>query len=292
MPARPQSGKPLADPIMHIIRNCVDHGIEDTAEERVKKGKPAKGKILFNAYYSGTNVYIQIIDDGKGIDVEKVRRKAIEKELINSETEISRKELFDLLFLPGFSTAKIVTNLSGRGVGMDVVKRKIGDLRGQVEIDSKPGIGTTVTIKLPLTLSIIDGLLIKIDNTHMVIPLSSVHKVYEFEHSKLQNATNNLIMADDERVPALNLRKHFNITSPPPPIERVVTIEYNDHYMGLTVDEIVGEYQAVLKPLGNSFKEQDFFSGATILGDGTVALVLDSNKLIELFAKTEVKIGE
>jgi two-component system chemotaxis sensor kinase CheA len=281
----------LAEPVMHIVRNSMDHGIEDNVEERINSGKPAKGKILFNAFYSGTNVYIQIIDDGKGIDLDKIKRKAIEKELINPDVEISRKELFDLLFLPGFSTAKVVTNLSGRGVGMDVVKRKISDLRGQVDIDSQLGAGTTVTIKLPLTLSIIDGLLVKIDKTHMVIPLNSVHKVYEYKHEQLKKAVNNLILADEERVPALNLRKHFNIQTPPPPIERVVTIEYNDHYMGLTVDEIVGEYQAVLKPLGTLFKGQDFFSGATILGDGTVALVLDPNKLIEQFAKNEIKIG-
>lgn len=282
----------LADPIMHIIRNSIDHGIEESAEERVKKGKPARGKILFNAYYSGTNVYIQIIDDGKGIDAEKVRAKAIEKDLISSESEISNKELFDFLFLPGFSMAKVVTNLSGRGVGMDVVKRKIADLRGQVEIDSKLGLGTTVTIKLPLTLSIIDGLLVKVENTNIVIPLSSVHKVYEYEHTKIEKAVNNLILADGEQVPIINLRKYFKMKSIPPPLERVVTIEYGEYYMGFTVDEIIGEYQAVLKPLGSTFKEQDFFSGATILGDGTVALVLDPNKLIELFAKTEVKIGD
>lgn len=281
----------LVDPVMHIIRNSMDHGIEENIEDRISKGKPATGKIVFNAYYSGTNVFIQIIDDGQGIDLDKIRRKAIEKELISPDAELSRKELFDLLFLPGFSTAKSVTKLSGRGVGMDVVKRKISDLRGQVDIDSQLGKGSTVTVKLPLTLSIIDGLLVRIDNTHMVIPLNSVHKVYEFKHEELKKAVNNLILADEERVPALNLRKHFNIETPPPPIERVVTMEYNDHFMGLTVDEIVGEYQAVLKPLGVMFKGQDFFSGATILGDGTVALVLDPNKLVEQFAKNEIKIG-
>ncbi|MDD4746622.1 MAG: chemotaxis protein CheA [Salinivirgaceae bacterium] len=281
----------LVDPVMHIIRNSMDHGIEDTIDERVANGKPATGKILFNAYYSGTNVYIQITDDGKGIDLAKIRRKAIEKGIISPEVELSRKETLDLLFLPGFTTAQSITNLSGRGVGMDVVKRKISDLRGQVEIETELGKGSTVTIKLPLTLSIIDGLLVRIDDTHMVIPLNSVYKVYEYQHEKLEHAINNLILADDERVPAINLRKHFNFETPPPAIERVVTMEYNDHYIGLTIDEIVGEYQAVLKPLGTMFKGQDFFSGATILGDGSVALVLDPNKLVEQFAKNEIKIG-
>jgi len=281
----------LADPIMHIIRNSMDHGIEDTAEERIKKGKPAKGKILFNAFYSGTNVYIQIIDDGRGIDPEKIRKKAIEKGLISHEAELSKKELLEMVFLPGFSTAKNVTNLSGRGVGMDVVKRKIGDLRGQVDIDSQVDQGTTVTIKLPLTLSIIDGLLVKIDNTHIVIPLSSVYKVFEYKHDYIVNAINNLILADGENIPNVYLRKYFGFETPAPDIERVVTVEFMDNYIGLTVDEIVGEYQAVLKPLGDMYKKQEFFSGATILGDGTVALVLDPNKLIEDFAKNEVKIG-
>lgn len=281
----------LADPIMHIIRNSMDHGIEDTAEERIRKGKSPQGKITFNAFYSGTNVYIQIIDDGRGIDLKKVKKKAIEKGLISHEAELSHKELLDLVFLPGFSTATNVTNLSGRGVGMDVVKRKIADLRGQVEIESQENVGTTVTIKLPLTLSIIDGLLVKIDNTHIVIPLNSVYKVFEYKHEYINNAINNLILADGNHIPHIYLRKYFEFTTPPPPIERVVTIEFNDYYMGITVDEIVGEYQAVLKPLGKFYKNQEFFSGATILGDGTVALVLDPNKLIEEYAKNEVKIG-
>lgn len=281
----------LSDPIMHIIRNSLDHGIEASSEERVRAGKPAKGKILFNAFYSGANVYIQIIDDGRGIDPARVRQKAVEKGLVAADAQLTDKQIFDILFLPGFSTAKTVTNLSGRGVGMDVVRRKISDLRGQVEVDSQLGKGTTITIKLPLTLSIIDGLLVRIENTMIVVPLNSVHKVYAFRHEELAHATNNLILVDEERVPALNLREYFKIDTPAPEYERVVTVEYNEKHMGLTVDDIVGEYQAVLKPLGTMFKDQDFFSGATILGDGTVALVLDPNKLVDQYAKNEVKIG-
>lgn len=278
----------LLDPIMHIIRNSMDHGIEN-AEDRIKAKKAARGKIIFKSFYSGANVYIQIIDDGKGMSLEQVRRKAIEKGIISPDTELSRKEIFDLVFMPGFSTATTVTNLSGRGVGLDVVKRKISDLRGSVDIDSTEGKGTTITMKLPLTLSIIDGLLVKIDGTFMIIPLSFVHKVYEFKHIELEKAVNNMVIADGEPTPVLNLRKIFYIETPPPTVERVITIDYGDYYIGLTVDEIIGEYQAVLKPLGSAAKSKDFLSGATILGDGTVALVLDPNKLIEQFAKSEFK---
>jgi two-component system chemotaxis sensor kinase CheA len=281
----------LMDPVMHIIRNCMDHGIEDNVKDRIKAGKPAKGKIILDAFYSGANVYIEIIDDGKGIDRDKIRKKAIDNGIISPDTEMSRKELLDLLFYPGFSTASKVTNLSGRGVGLDVVKRKISDLRGSVEIDSTLGKGTTITMKLPLTLSIIDGLLVKIDDIFMVIPLSFVHKVYEFKHETLDKAMNNMVLADDEPTPILNLRRIFRIETPFPDIERVITIDYGDYYIGLTVDEIIGEYQAVLKPLGKASKSKDFFSGASILGDGTVALVLDPNKLIEQYSNTEIKKG-
>lgn len=280
----------LIDPVMHIIRNSLDHGIEDDRQRRQDLGKPPKGTITMNAYYSGTNVYIQIIDDGKGLDSENIRRKAIEKEMISEETQLSEKEIYDLVFTSGFSTAKEVTNLSGRGVGMDVVKQKISELRGDVEISSEIDKGTTVTIKLPLTLSIIDGLLVSIGKTSFVIPLSAVQKIYEFTHQEIEEAINNLFLADDQRIPFIYLREALQIEGTPPDIERIVSVEYQDTYLGLTVDEIIGEYQAVLKPLGRMFQDIDIISGATILGDGTVALVLDPNRLINQFANIE-KIG-
>jgi two-component system chemotaxis sensor kinase CheA len=278
----------LVDPVMHIIRNSLDHGIESSTEERLKNGKAPKGSITMNAFYSGTFVYIQIIDDGKGLDPEAIRRKAVEKEIIASDTELTESEIYDLVFTSGFSTATKVTNLSGRGVGMDVVKQKIAELRGDVEISSKLGQGTTVTIKLPLTLSIIDGLLVRIGHTKFVIPLSAVQKIYEFTHKEIEETINNLFLADEKRVPFIYLRDELNIEGEPPEIERIVNVEYQDSFMGLTVDEIIGEYQAVLKPLGRMFNDVDIISGATILGDGTVALVIDPNRIINEFTTKEI----
>jgi|WetSurMetagenome_2_1015567.scaffolds.fasta_scaffold00129_16 two-component system, chemotaxis family, sensor kinase CheA len=272
----------LIDPIMHIIRNSIDHGIEKP-EERKKLGKPEKGTISFRAFHSGSNVFIQIADDGAGIDLKKVRKNAIARNLIQPETVMTDKELIDLTFLPGFSTAEAVTNISGRGVGMDVVKRKISDLRGEISIETKLHEGTTITVKLPLTLSIIDGLLVSIDKAYFVIPLSSVNKCFEFKHETLLGAINNMIFVSDGHIPFIYLRNEFGFSTQCPDLEQVVVIEYGDARIGLTVDKVIGEYQAVLKSLGVMFKKQDIISGATILGDGTVALVVDSNKIISQF---------
>lgn len=276
----------LADPLLHILRNSIDHGIEP-AEVRIKNGKPAQGKILLKAFYSGTNVHIQISDDGGGINLQKIRSKAIAKGLITADTHLSEAETIDLLFLPGFSTADQITDVSGRGVGMDVVKRKITELRGEVFLQSKVNIGTTITIKLPLTLSIIDGLLVKIENTHFVVPLALVDKCYEAEHTQLVDKFNNLITLDGEKVPFFYLRKEFNMSLTNHTIEQIVVIKYEEKRVGLVIDAVIGEYQAVLKPLGKLYKNQDHISGATILGDGTIALVMDINKMINQFLKSE-----
>jgi two-component system chemotaxis sensor kinase CheA len=273
----------LIDPIMHIIRNSIDHGIED-AGTRIKSGKPKQGKIYLKAYYSGSNVFVRISDDGAGIDINNIRKHAIKKGLIQADSVQQGKEILDLIFLPGFTTTEKITNISGRGVGMDVVKKKISDLRGEVSIETEINSGTTITIKLPLTLSIIDGLLVEIDKSFFVVPLSSVNKCFEFKHETLVNAVNNLIFVNDGHIPFIYLRKEFEISSPPPALEQVVVIEYGDIRIGLTVDRVIGEYQAVLKSLGSAFKKQDIISGATILGDGTVALVVDPNKIINQFS--------
>jgi len=272
----------LIDPIMHIIRNSIDHGIE-SGETRIKAGKSQQGIIKFKAFHSGSNVYIQISDDGKGIELGKIRQQAVIKGFIQPDSTLSEKELLDLIFLPGFSTAQNVTNISGRGVGMDVVKRKISDLRGEVSVETRHNVGTTLTLKLPLTLSIIDGLLVAIDHAYFVIPLSSINKCFEFRHEALIGAVNNLIFVNDGHIPFIYLRNEFEITTPSPELEQVIVIEYGDVRIGLTVDKVIGEYQAVLKSLGNMYKRQDIISGATILGDGTVALVVDPNKIISQF---------
>jgi two-component system, chemotaxis family, sensor kinase CheA len=274
----------LTDPLMHILRNSLDHGIE-LPEDRVNKGKPRQGKILLKAFYSGANVIIQIFDDGAGIDPNFIRTKAIQKGLISADAQLSRKEILDLVFVAGFSTAANITDVSGRGVGMDVVKRKIADIRGEVEIESEINIGTTLTIKLPLTLSIIDGLLVRIEDIFYVIPLSVIDKIYAIEHTKLAKTFNNTVILDGEQIPFFYLRNEFELPEfTEAQHEQIIVIRYEDKRVGLVVDTVIGEYQAVLKPLGKHYKKQEIISGATILGDGTIALVMDTNKAIKQFA--------
>lgn len=274
----------LTDPLLHILRNSIDHGIEP-AELRKKLNKPEKGKILLKAFYSGANVIIQISDDGAGIDPVKIKNKAIQKGLISKDTELTKKEILDLTFMPGFSTAENITDVSGRGVGMDVVKRKLAEIRGEVEIDSEVNVGTTLTIKLPLTLSIIDGLLVKIDKNHYIIPLNAVDKIYATEHKNVVNTYNNMIILDGDQIPFYYLREEFDFPEGTQDIEQIIVVSYADQKIGLVVDDVVGEYQAVLKSLGKLYKQQEIISGATILGDGTVALVMDPNKIIAQFSK-------
>ncbi len=270
----------ITDPLLHIIRNSMDHGIEKS-EDRIKAGKPAKGKILLRAYYSGANVHLEIIDDGAGLDQERIKQKAIEKGLIQSDNKLSKKEIFDLIFLPGFSTAEKLTGVSGRGVGMDVVSRNINEIRGDISVESTLGEGTKITIILPLTLSIIDGLLVRIEQTHFIIPLSSVAKCYEVKHEVFVNNFKELIVLDGQQLPYLYLRNEFGIHENCPEIEQVVVVKYEDKQIGISVDSIIGEYQAVLKPLGKLYRSVQIISGATILGDGSVALVMDTNQMIK-----------
>ncbi len=281
----------LTEPIMHIFRNSIDHGIE-SADERIKKGKPKQGTINFKAFHSGTNVYIQIKDNGRGLDAEKIREKAISRGFISPEANLSYQELINLVFLPGFSTASKVTEVSGRGVGLDVVVKKISDIRGEVEIESQLGVGTTITIKLPLTMSIIDGLLVEIDKTSFVIPLSSVDKCFEVKTETLNNNFNNRVKLDGSLIPYINLRKEFDINENCPDVQQVIRINYDNFNVGLSVDKVIGEYQAVLKPLGRLFKDLEIVSGATILGDGSIALVLDSGKIINTFDRETLERRE
>ena len=274
----------LSDPLMHILRNSLDHGIED-AETRIRAGKPAQGTILLRSFYSGTNVMIQVSDDGAGMDPKVIQAKAVERGIVSADRKLSKREILELVFLPGFSTSKVVTEVSGRGVGMDVVKRKIMELRGEVEVDSEVGVGTTITIKLPLTLSIIDGLLVRVHETNYVIPLSSVDKIYAVQHEKVVDQFNDVVVLDGRQVPFFNLRKEFSLPEFPDKMEQVIVVNYEERKVGFVVDLVVGEYQAVLKPLGRHYKNQDMISGATILGDGTVALVMDTNRIISGFSK-------
>jgi two-component system chemotaxis sensor kinase CheA len=282
----------LTDPLMHILRNSMDHGIEEPSV-REKAGKPRRGTILLRAFYSGANVHIQISDDGGGINPEFIRNKAISKGIISADANLSRKEILDLIFLPGFSTASKVTDVSGRGVGMDVVRRKIADIRGEVEVESDPGKGTIITIKLPLTLSIIDGLLVKVDDIHYVLPLTAIDKIYAVDRKTLFKSFNNVVVLDGEQYPYFYLRREFGLAENSEDfVEQIVLIKFEDKRIGVVVDYVVGEYQAVLKPLGKHYKQQEIISGATILGDGTIALVMDTNKAIKQFANQIINSEE
>lgn len=270
----------LYDPMLHLLRNALDHGIE-SPEERKKNGKPEQGTILLKAYYSGTNVIIEISDDGRGIDIERVRNKVIEKGLLTAKEATNNRKVIDCIFAPGFSTSEKVTGVSGRGVGMDVVRRNISDVRGDIEVDTTQGVGTTFRVMLPLTLSIIDGLLVRIGTTDFVLPLSSVDKCYEVETQNLKEGYNHWITLEGERIPFIELRNAFAIRGNEPDLSQVIKVNHADTQIGLVVDDIIGEYQAVLKPLSRFYHQQDEFSGATILGDGTVALMIDPYRLVK-----------
>ncbi|MEN6475311.1 MAG: chemotaxis protein CheA [Syntrophaceae bacterium] len=270
----------LSDPLVHLIRNCIDHGIESTSE-RVASGKLSQGTITVSARHSGAYVLISITDDGKGLDTEAIRAKAVEKGLIPPDATLDEHEIQGLIFVPGFSTSSAVTSVSGRGVGMDVVKTGIEGLGGRVEISSAKGHGTTITLKLPLTLAIIDGLLVAIGNEFFIIPLGVVVECVDLTADDIKHAHGRqLIKVREEIIPYINLRRHFGLTSERPPIEQVVITELGGFRIGFVVDKVVGQHQTVIKNLGRMLKEIDGVSGATIMGDGTVALILDVNKLV------------
>ncbi len=280
----------LGDPLVHIIRNCIDHGIE-TPELRTHAGKPGQGTVRLSAEHSGAHVLISISDDGKGLDTEAIRIKAVEKGLITPDALMSDSDIFPLIFAPGFSTVKNVSNLSGRGVGMDVVKRGIDGLRGSVEIKSQKGEGTVIILKLPLTLAIIDGLLVKIGSDHYIMPLSSVEECIELTRQDVQNDHDrHLVNLRGKIVPYLRMREVFMLEGEPPDIEMIVITEVNGDRIGFVVDHVSGEHQTVIKGLGRAYKNAKGVSGATIMGDGTVALILDLPELVHLSESDSKKL--
>ncbi|OPZ57482.1 MAG: Chemotaxis protein CheA [Deltaproteobacteria bacterium ADurb.Bin510] len=274
----------LGDPLVHLIRNSLDHGIE-SPEQRVKAGKPAGGTIELSAEHAGSNVLVKVRDDGKGLDSAAIRAKAVEKGLIAEDAALSEPELFKLIFAPGFSTASQVSNISGRGVGMDVVARSIEALGGEVEIESARGRGTTITLRLPLTLAIIEGLLVAIGDERFVIPLGSVLECIELERER--DALSRLIKIRDNLVPYVVLRDVFNVSGVKPSLEHAVIVEVGNERLGLVVDTVIGQQQTVIKNLSGGLTNLDGLAGATILGDGAVALVLDLKGLMPEARKDE-----
>jgi two-component system chemotaxis sensor kinase CheA len=270
----------LADPLVHLIRNSVDHGLEN-AEKRMAAGKQAKGTVRLSAVYAGAEVAISVTDDGAGLNAERIRAKAEEAGLLAPDAKIADADLWQMIFAPGFSTAKEVTSLSGRGVGMDVVKRTIDGLRGSIDVATTPGQGSTMTLRLPLTLAIIDGMLVRVGNGRYTIPLSAVEECVELPEGIEANARGrNFLDIRGSLVPFLRLREVFGTRAPVEPHQKVVIVSSGEGRVGLVVDQIIGNNQTVIKQLSKLHSSIKSFSGATILGDGTVALILDTSHLV------------
>ncbi len=278
----------LLDPLIHCVRNAVDHGVE-SPKDRKQAGKPEEGKVLLKASNEGNMIIIEISDDGKGIDVESVRRKAVERGLIHPNKSLSDVEAFNLIFEPGFSTAREITNISGRGVGLDVVKKQIEKLNGQVSIVSSLGSGTRMTIKLPLTLAIIQGLLVRVGAEIYAIPITSVldsHRIRPEEIKRIDNYE--VFNVREDVISLIRLDQLFGIKSDETrKYHFVVIVGSGDKKMGLMVDSLIGEEDVVIKPLRDKYTNSPGIAGATILGDGTVSLIIDVSQLLDLGLRKE-----
>jgi two-component system chemotaxis sensor kinase CheA len=266
----------IGDPLTHLVRNALDHGIEP-AEVRAARGKPVRGTLRLNAFHDSGSIVIEVSDDGGGIDTDAVLARGIERGLVDPAASPSEKEIHALLFEPGFSTAREVTDLSGRGVGMDVVKRNVAALRGTVDVESRRGEGTTMRIRLPLTLAIIDGFVVGVGGATFVVPLDRVVECVELPSSGL---TRDCMDLRGEVLPFVRLRSHFAVAGEPARRENVVVVEYAGSRTGLVVDTLKGEFQTVIKPLGPLFGHVQGVGGATILGNGDVALIIDVPVLV------------
>lgn len=287
----------INDPLVHVLRNSVDHGLEP-AEKRKQEGKDETGIIRISARQEGAFVLITIEDDGAGLDVAKIKAKALERGVISHDAQLSPQEVFHLIFEPGFSTAQSVTSVSGRGVGMDVVKKKIDELRGSINVKSEQGKGTAITLKIPLTLAIVDGLLVDVAGKYYVFPLSMVEKCVELSNGREKlmgkgspghedKSRRQIIDYQGEIVPYIRLRDSFRCPGEFDGSEKVVIADINGSLQGFVVDEVVGQHQTVIKPLNRVYRNVKNISGATILGDGTVALIVDLNQVSGAAARDE-----
>ncbi|MBB5668306.1 two-component system chemotaxis sensor kinase CheA [Rhizobium leguminosarum] len=280
----------LADPLVHLVRNSIDHGLEMPAD-RLAAGKTEAGTVTLSARQAGGEVIISIKDDGRGINRERVRAKAESSGLIQPGQPLSDPELLQLIFAPGFSTAAAITNLSGRGVGMDVVKKTVEALRGAIDIVSVPGQGSEVSLRIPLTLAIIDGLLVRVGSGRYVIPLSAVEECLELSlEEDLRSRGRSFISLRDSLVPFLRLRDLFRTGTKPDVHQKVVVISTGTERVGLVVDQIIGDHQTVIKSMSKLHNDVATFSGATILGDGSVALILDVGHLVAAGQQQEAQL--
>ncbi len=266
----------IGDPLMHLVRNAMDHGI-DAPDVRAQRGKPAQGTVALNAYHDSGSIVIQVSDDGGGLNREKILAKAVERGLVEAGRAMSDSEIYGLIFEPGFSTADQITNLSGRGVGMDVVKRNITALRGSVAIASEPGHGTTVTVRLPLTLAIINGFQVGVGKSVFVVPMDVVDECVEFSAEAGHDYTD----LRGQVLPFIRLRDLFEVSGKPSARQNIVVVKHGGQKFGLVVDGLMGEAQTVIKPLSKMFAQVRGISGSSILGSGDVALILDVPVLMQ-----------
>jgi two-component system chemotaxis sensor kinase CheA len=272
----------LNEPLVHLLRNSIDHGIESVGD-RLAKGKPRQGIIRLSATHRGSDVVVSIQDDGAGLDRAAIRAKAIAKKIIAPDANLSDQEILNLILLPGFSTAQSVTSLSGRGVGMDVVKRHIVALRGSLSVTSEPGKGACVSLVLPLTLAIIDGLLVEAGESQYIIPMAIVTENVELpRRERTRNNGRNLVSVRGELIPYIDLRESFQMDGAGPAISKIVLVRYEDQRIGLVVDRVMGTHQTVIQALGRFFRNIEVVSGSTVMGDGRVALILDVAGVVRL----------
>lgn len=274
----------INDPLVHLVRNAIDHGLE-TPEMRVAAGKPEIGHIELNAYHKGGNIVIEIIDDGQGIDATRILNKAIERGIVSSDQTLTEQQIYELIFEPGFSTAESVSDISGRGVGMDVVRRNIKSLGGRIEINSTQGKGSVFRVFLPLTLAILDGQLVKVGQEVYVIPLITIVESLQIKGEQVNRVSGNTVLyrLREDNVPIIPLYKEFDIEAEHTELDNalLVVVEGDGHKVGLLVDDLLAQQQVVIKSLESNYQRIEGISGATILGDGSVALILDIPGLIQ-----------
>jgi two-component system chemotaxis sensor kinase CheA len=275
----------IADPLVHMVRNSLDHGIEP-GEVRVKAGKKATGRVELRAFHQAGNIVIEIEDDGKGLDKNRILKKAIDNGVVDSGQELPDEEVFKLVFHPGLSTAEKVTSVSGRGVGMDVVKKNIESLRGKIEIGSTPGKGTIFTIRLPLTLAVIDGQVVSIGEHRYIIPINSIVRSLRPTAQQISSVQNRgeMVLERGELMPLVRLHRLFGVipATEDPTEALVVVVEEDDRRCSLLVDDLLGQQQVVIKSLGEALGRVRGVSGGAIMGDGKVSLILDIPGLIKL----------
>jgi two-component system chemotaxis sensor kinase CheA len=281
--------------MIHIIRNAVDHGIE-SQEDRKRKGKPKSGALLLEAFHEGSNVIIEITDDGQGIDLSRIRQKAIEKQLADREhlEKMDQKEIIDMIMLPGFSTADKITHTSGRGVGMDVVKRNIEKINGSLDIETRQDVGTRIRIKIPLTLAIIPAMMIRCGGSHFTVPMSAIEETLRIDPGEIFTVDGSEVMhLHEEPLPLVRLTDLLNMpTSADAAADGrlfVIVIRSATGSTGFIVDQLLGRQEVVIKSLEDYLQENSGFSGATILGDGSISLILDVDELSVMAKEREAE---